>query len=95
MPIGIRIRDRLTGKITLDLTDRITREVGKVDTGTTNGFLDLPPFEGDIYFYCIQSALFPRYAPSVSLSGRRISWQFYGSQPASNRVSITIVYGAY
>lgn len=98
MPVGIRIRDRITGKITLDLTDRITRRVGDVQTGTSSGFFDIPnTFPGDLYFYCIQSAQYPRYAPTVSLVGRRLSWQFNAGTgfPTSNRVSVTIVYGAY
>lgn len=96
MPIGMRVRDRVTGAITLDLTDRITRKVGEHVTGTSDGSVVLPAFEGEIYFYCIQSAVFPRFAPSVTLNPqtRRISWQFNGS-PVSNRVSVTLVYGAF
>lgn len=98
MAIGFRIRDRITGKITLDLTDRISRDVGRIETGLSNGFFDVPAsIEGDVYFYCLQSAAFPAYVASVTLSGRRIQWVFNGGTgiPVSNARSISIIYGVY
>lgn len=95
--IGLRVRDKVTGMVTLEITDRITRVIGKVDTGTAPGSITVPQFE-DNDAWVVRSELVPDIVntakrPIPVISGTTLSWSFptgYGSA-----MSATLIYGIY
>ena len=98
MANGLRIRDRNTGQITLEITDRLTRVLGRVNSGTSNGSINVPEFLGNSPFSIVletaQQAFDLGRTPTVTISGATLSWTFQGtaSRPAQ---PATIVYGLY
>lgn len=97
--VGLRVRDPVTQEITLDITDRITRTIGQVDTGTNDGFIDVPAFaEGTPWFVLSGPAFttpfqFGSYVVA-SITGTRLSWTFKAT-PNRPNVADTITYGVY
>lgn len=78
MAYGIRIKHPDTGEVLLELTSRITRKVGTASTGAAAGSLTVPTtVEGEVWFVPITFpyvGAFYGTTPSMSLSGRTISW---------------------
>lgn len=102
--VGMRVRDRVTGVVTVDISDRLTRIIGVVNSGSANGSITVPGFvNGDGWVATLeapetnssQSALFSY--PRGTISGTTLSWDF----PApSGGLSYSIVpcdlmYGVY
>jgi len=98
---GLRVRDA-SGNVLVDISTRILRLVGTVQTGTTNGSITVPDDASGTVFFMLtgqdRSVTNSGYAeiPKVTLSGRTISWTFSGSTtPSSGRISSLIVYGVH
>ncbi|MCU7649480.1 hypothetical protein [Pseudomonas piscis] len=98
--IGLRVRDRFAGKVTLDITDRLTRRIGVVNSGesassiTVNGFslgngwaivLEAPVPDPDFVEWIF---------PKLSISENVLSWDFPGPEDAFV-VPCDIMYGVY
>jgi len=95
MAYGFRARDA-AGNITVEYVDRLTRVLGTVETGTSNGSIIIPPADGTP-FYALAGAAGLGVGiiyPTVSLSGRTLSWSFNFGASSWWR-SVTIVYGVY
>lgn len=95
MTFGLRVRDAETGNITLEVTDRLTRQLGVIETGVSNGSVTDPGLSlGQPFFVVIDpySNLWTNYTrPIPSVSGNTLFWNFpdiYGF-----RVSVKILYG--
>ena len=98
MAYGLRVYDA-TGLLQLDITDRITRVLGSLDTGTANGIFTMPDISGTGGDYWVCSLDGPntpwfgnQYGPSVTRNGAVISWIF--TAPAARRLSARVLYGA-
>jgi len=94
---GLRCRNPNNGAIILEITDRLSREVGSVYTGTSPGSFTVPmSIPGDVYFY-VSSGTNIWLMPEVVLSGRTISWSWAGASGSAvpSRAAATIVYGVY
>lgn len=101
--IGLRVRDRATGLVTVEITDRLTRVIGFIDSGTSDSSIIVPGLAlGDGWAAVMEyqpgnqspSTLYSY--PIVSVSGSTVSWTFPNYQGQSNtRVSCAIIYGVY
>jgi len=97
MPYGIRIKDEFGG-VSVEYTDRLTRVLGSVATGTVDGSVFVTPVAGGLPFFSLAGSqdfsFTSTITPTVMLSGNLITWTFpqFG---VSNRQSITVVYGVY
>jgi hypothetical protein len=94
--VGLRIRDG-AGNITLDVTDRITRQLGTVATGTTNGrFDDARVAGGNAWFHAMSEAYFDSSSvpPRIVLDANGFSWTY---QLASGQTArpMQVIYGLY
>lgn len=99
--IGMRVRDPNTGVITLDITERLTRLIGIVYSGTSPGAIAVPDFAiGEGWAAIVEGTnpngnLFSnvRY-PRIIISGTVLSWDFPGlvNDPI---VPCNIIYGVY
>lgn len=100
MPQGLQCFDA-NGNLILDVTDRLTRILGEVNTGTTSGSMVDNNFLSGSPFYLVQTTLtdFKRTAVpiSVSISGNTLSWSFVHSYRGASYqlVPYIIVYGVY
>lgn len=98
---GMRVRDRNTGQITVDLTDRLTRMIGVVSSGSGPGSIVVPGFSNGDGWACVMEVPTPNnnlsnqwIYPLVSISGNTLSWSFSGPSGAVN-VPCNIIYGVY
>lgn len=84
------IRDRLTGRVKVDLSSRITKQLGIISTGNSAGSIVVPGFSGGSPWWSwIPDIEFVTFnLPSITVSGNTLSW----STPPR---SISIVYGIY
>lgn len=99
MANGLRTRDRLTGVTTLEITDRLTRIVNTVYTGSGAGSINVPAFATGSPWWVVDEPPQDQYDiygqfryPRVTVSGNTLSWDFPGPglvQPS------TIQYGVY
>lgn len=99
MTVGVRIRNSDTGKIVLDITDRLTRILGSVNTGTNPGSIVVPEFaQGSPWYYFAgvgRSSPFDNgNKPIVTISGNTLSWAFTNFS-GRTRYADTIIYGLY
>lgn len=108
MPAGIQTFDA-SGNLILDLTDRITRLIGSVVTGTVAGSIVVPEFsQGTPFFAVVDTGVLSGgwdytgsgTAPMVpTISGTTLSWDRPRNAPGaayhSNPRSVTIFYGVY
>jgi len=100
--LGMRARDRATGEVIVDITDRLTRVIGVFNSGSSAGSLNVPGFaNGDGW-----AAVMEPYAPGgpstlwsypiVEIAGTVISWRFPNYQGQSTTiVPCDVVYGVY
>jgi len=91
---GLEIRDA-NNNVLLTVTDRITREVGRVDTGTGSGSVSVGA-TGSIWYAILDNVpIGAPYGnpPLVTVSGSIISWTPYTSYGSPR--SVTIIYGVY
>ncbi|MCP3732003.1 hypothetical protein M9978_16380 [Sphingomonas sp. MG17] len=85
-----RIR-RPDGTVKLDLTKRMFRWLGTVETGTSNGSIDHPGFAQGTPVWRVLPAAADAvgYAPKVTVSGITLSWTFesgYSEAKANSRI---------
>ena len=99
MTVGLRIRDRVTGVVTLEITDRVTRIIGRVYTGAGPGSISVPEFvDGTgwaIPLVIEQAALRPTPAPLIAISSSGMSWSFPGTGTGNLPVGCWITYGVW
>lgn len=102
--VGMRVRDRTTGLVTVDISDRLTRIIGVVYSGSSPGSIQVPGFvNGDGWVVTLeepepsssQSAMF-RFPRGV-VSGTTLSWDFPapGGGSTSTIVPCYLMYGVY
>lgn len=96
MPVGLQVWDS-NGDISVDLSERLGLAIGVIDTGTSNGSISVPQFQGNTPFhYSLALADNSSTSPRVSISGTTLSWVFVDiiiNGQLSPRVSSTILYG--
>jgi hypothetical protein len=101
MTVGLRVRDAATGAVLVEITDRLTRVIGVVNTGTSPGSISVPGMATGLGWGCVQEVPPPnpnivnRYRfPRITISGTTLSWDFPGtaSLPA---VACDVIYGVY
>lgn len=101
MSVGLRIRDGATGVVTLEITDRLTRGIGRFNSGSSPGAFSVPDFAMGAGFAEIVEAPPPNPSPyqayrkpRVFVSGTTISWDFPGvaEWPV---LPCDIIYGVY
>lgn len=75
MPAGIQCWDA-AGNLTLDMTDRIVKVLGVVDTGTGGGSIWVPGFSaGTGWFYAAAVDGGMRASPpTTTINGNTLSW---------------------
>ncbi|RKP43790.1 hypothetical protein [Pararobbsia silviterrae] len=87
------------GTITATYTDRLSRELGSFQTGTSSGSLAIPVtsstaqcwiFVRDISPFTLGSA-----GPIVTVSGNVVTWDFSHIAVGINPRSVTVFYGEY
>lgn len=92
MAFGAIFRDE-AGNINSDFTTALSRKIGTVTTGTSNGSISVPALSGGIGWYAVlplSGSNVAALAPSVNISGTTLSWTF--PVPAS-AVNSLIIYG--
>jgi len=95
VPQGLQVFDA-SGNIVLDITDRLTRVLGEVNTGAAAGSVtDAGLSSGDPWYiaFRVDGAMWSSADAdlAISISGTTLSWS-YGSGTAQN---MTITYGVY
>jgi len=94
MPQGLEVFDG-AGVRTFATSDRFTRYLGSVWTGTDNGAVGHGGFATGAPWY----AIVPRNQneggtePDLQISGTTLSWSWSLPASAARRVGVTIVYG--
>lgn len=84
------------GRLRVRITDRLTRILGSVETGTSDGSISVPAFAGRQPF--AQLALNSGapagsyFAPEFEISGTTLSWRFLVAA-AAYRANARIIYG--
>lgn len=93
---GLRIKHPVTGVVLLEITDRITRTIGTISTGTANGSYSVDPSLGVAFFICSVSSTFDamQLVPKIYTNGNVISWVF-DMVPGYTPVPVIIQYGVY
>ena len=95
---GLQVFDA-AGRLTVDITHRLTRLTGSVAVGG-NGSLAVPGLQGNapFYFFVPDGFTFSIhvYLPSFTWSGNTLSWSYNdGSDAQAVRVGGTLYYGGY
>lgn len=95
MAYGFRSYDE-NGNVDVTITDRLTRYLGILNTGTGNSSANIDAsVPGAIYWFFVldqyNGIVFSR-PPQVTLSGTTLSWNF-GSAAGPQRYAVNIVYG--
>jgi len=97
MPVGLQIRDS-SGRITLDLTDRITRlcSIVTIPVGAS-GTIQLP--EGTPWWYVTPNnaavSAGSAYSPSISVDANNLLSYSPNATFGSGQVECTLVAGVY
>lgn len=92
------------GEVWLEVTNRLTRYVGRIDLPGSPNFTNGSLFDGglnsgDPWYYIIEkpsdtNGMWGTYAPNISISNGTISW----SKDSDGRVRVfpcTVIYGVY
>lgn len=101
---GLRIYDK-DGNIMLDATSRLTKYLGTLSIGTTNGsYTDERLREGDFWYVTLKlndykkcygmKNKFTEFLPEITREGNTIKWT-YTENDATYRTGLTIMYGVY
>ena len=101
---GLRIYDK-DGNIILDATSRLTKYLGTLSIGTTNGsYTDDRLREGDFWYMTLKlndykkcygmTNKFTEFLPEITREGNTIKWT-YTESDATYRTGLTIMYGVY
>lgn len=83
MPQGIQVFNA-DGSLQFDTTNRLFRTLTIVDTGTADGYVDVPTNQGTISPVLVDSANGPQ--PDVTVVGGRVTWS-WGSIPTGERAN--------
>lgn len=76
MPQGLQVWDK-NGVLTVDLTDRLGLAIGSVNTGTSNGSIQVPQFQGNTpFYYALSLSDNAASSPRISITGTTLSWTF-------------------
>ena len=101
---GLRIYDK-DGNIMLDATSRLTKYLGTLSIGTTDGsYTDARLGEGDFWYVTLKlndykkcygmKNKFTEFLPKITREGTTIKWT-YTESDATYRTGLTIMYGVY
>ena len=101
---GLRIYDK-DGNIILDATSRLTKYLGTLSIGATNGsYTDDRLREGDFWYMTLKlndykkcygmTNKFTEFLPEITREGNTIKWT-YTESDATYRTGLTIMYGVY
>ena len=101
---GLRIYDK-DGNIMLDATSRLTKYLGTLSIGTTDGsYTDNRLGEGDFWYVTLKlndykkcygmKNKFTEFLPEITREGTTIKWT-YTESDATYRTGLTIMYGVY
>ena len=101
---GLRIYDK-DGNIMLDATSRLTKYLGTLSIGTTDGsYIDDRLGEGDFWYMTLKlndykkcygmTNKFTEFLPKITREGNTIKWT-YTESDATYRTGLTIMYGVY
>lgn len=101
---GLRIYDK-DGNILLDATSRLTKYLGMLSIGTTDGsYTDDRLQEGEFWFATFKlndykkcygmTEKFTEFLPEITRQGNTITWK-YTNQDTTYRTGLTIMYGVY
>lgn len=94
---GLIIKD-VGGRIILDMTSAIPREIGSFSTGTANGSITVSIPAGRLWWVRSVSATTGRNGkgPAITVSGATFTWTF-SYVPGLNEypVAATVYYGVY
>ena len=101
---GLRIYDK-DGNIMLDATSRLTKYLGTLSIGTTDGsYTDERLREGDFWYVTLKlndykkcygmKNKFTEFLPEITREGTTIKWT-YTESDATYRTGLTIMYGVY
>ncbi|TWH49586.1 hypothetical protein [Sporomusa sp. KB1] len=100
MPAGLQCWDA-DGNLTLDITDRLTRVLGTIQTGTSDGSItDNNLLLGTPWYftYYLDDNHFWRSRPlKISFSSNILSWAFIstGGNYQNTNIDTMILYGVY
>ena len=101
---GLRIYDK-DGNIMLDATSRLTKYLGTLSIGTTDGsYTDDRLREGDFWYVTLKlndykkcygmKNKFTEFLPEITREGTTIKWT-YTESDSTYRTGLTIMYGVY
>ena len=101
---GLRIYDK-DGNIMLDATSRLTKYLGTLSIGTTDGsYTDNRLQEGEFWWVTLRlndykkcygmKNQFTEFLPEITRQGTVITWK-YTNQDTTYRTGLTIMYGVY
>lgn len=101
---GLRVYDK-DGNIMLDATSRLTKYLGTLSIGTTDGsYIDDRLGEGDFWYMTLKlndykkcygmTNKFTEFLPKITREGNTIKWT-YTESDATYRTGLTIMYGVY
>lgn len=93
---GLRVKHPTTGVVLLEITDRITRILGSLSTGTTSGSYTVSTSLGTAFFVCAVSSNFSatQTTPSIVVSGNTVTWTF-NNVAGYTPTPVYIQYGVY
>lgn len=94
MATGMKVWNQpYDGTLKFDLTTRLTRLLGSVQTGNQDGYVDVANQGNQIFFFIISNdpAQPTRGIPVVGISGNRLTWTFM----ESIRTPCTLYYGLW
>ncbi len=103
MAQGLQIFDE-NGNCTLDLTDRLCKVLGTVDTGFTGGSITNPLFaEGDFWVIDLKidyqdggnRPVKGQEFPHFYKSGTTLYWSYGNNYDGTTRLSRKVLYGVY
>jgi len=99
--IGMRVRDRATGLVVVDVRDRLTRRIGVVNSGAHPSSIVVDDFSlGEGWAVVLeapvpnQNIVYEWKYPRLSINGNVLSWDFPGRSGAQV-VPCDIMYGVY
>lgn len=97
MAWGLRLRDS-AGNVLVDITTRLTRMIGSLQTGTTNGSItDVAGFTGQSVWWALvpTGAVGIKLAPAVTYnaSTKTLSWATPSGRPS--HTNCVLIYGVY
>lgn len=101
MTVGLRVRDPATGVVQVEVTDRVTKVLGTLETGTAAGSITVPEFANGTPWvialdYLAGNAVVDNLAMTPTINGLTLSWAVTGQMfPSRPPRSMVLVYGIY